>query len=284
MKDAGPGIRFWKYHGLGNDFVLLDEHEAAPRDASFVRAICDRHRGVGADGVLYLSSSDKADAKMVILNSDGSEAEMCGNGIRCAAKHLHDAAGRDTDRVTLETEAGVLEIEVQSSEGRESTLKVDMGPAVIEGRRIPIDYDGAFVGRPVRVGDTEVFATAVSMGNPHLVTFDSFPEGEIERLGPLLSSHPLFPRGANVEFAVPRNGGLKVRVYERGSGWTQACGTGACAAAAAAALQGLAPFGKEIDVLLPGGRLGITVIESMNQVMMSGPARLVFKGVYLDHP
>ncbi len=275
-------IEFWKYEGAGNDFVLFEDYEGTvPRDAEFVRKACDRSCGIGADGLLYLSSVENADARMVILNADGSEAEMCGNGIRCAAKHLYDVRRIRKKSIRIETKAGMRDVGIEATGGAATMLHVEMGAPILDGRRIPMDHDGLFVEQPLRVDGAQVTATALSMGNPHLVTFDELSDSRMERLGPLLEAHPLFPHGTNVEFVRLGEDGLDVRVYERGSAWTKACGTGACASVVAAVLRGLVSCDRPVRVRLPGGELVVTVGEAMDRVLMSGPARLVFLGRYV---
>ncbi len=276
-------MRFWKYQGIGNDFILVEDFDdALPKDEGFVRLACDRAFGIGADGVLYVSSSPQADARMRVMNADGSEAEMCGNGIRCVAKHLYDGGRVRKERMSIDTLAGVLEIGVHAEEGKAAMLEVDMGAPVLDGRSVPIDHDGEFVNGVIEADGRRITATAVSMGNPHLVTFDEFSDEEMAELGPKLERHPFYPRRTNVEFVSVDGGALDVKVYERGSAWTLACGTGACAATVAAALNRLVPFGEPVEVRLPGGKLEITVSEELDNVKMSGPAELVFTGEYME--
>lgn len=217
---------------------------------------------------------------MRVMNADGTEAEMCGNGIRCVAKHLYDTGRVRNDTISIETLAGVLSVVITAEEDKAVMLKVDMGAPILDGRKIPIDYDGEFINGVLKVGGRKISATAISMGNPHLVTFDPLKSDEIERLGPELESHPFFPRRTNVEFVSVEDGTLNVRVYERGAGWTMACGTGACASVVAAAINGIVPFDHPVEVKLPGGKLEITVSRDLSQVQMSGPAELVFEGYY----
>ena len=276
-------MRFWKYEGIGNDFIVVeDRDDSLVKDPEFVRLACDRSFGIGADGILYISESPRADARMRVLNADGSEAEMCGNGIRCVAKHLYDSGWVRKDSMSIDTLAGVLVIGVTAVEGKAEMLDVNMGAPILDGREVPIDHDGEFVNGSIEVAGRNITATAVSMGNPHLVTFDRFTDEEMKDLGPKLESHPFYPRRTNVEFVTVNDGSLDVKVYERGAAWTLACGTGACAATVAAALNGLVPYGEPVRVTLPGGDLEITVAEGLEHVTMSGPARLVFTGDYLE--
>ena len=264
-------MRFYKIQGIGNDFVVVDgfDYPELPDPGALSRRMCDRHFGVGADGLIWLVASDCADARMRIFNSDGSEPEMCGNGLRCAAKYLHDSGRIPGGRMTIETLAGVLAVEVS-----DGGITADMGvprldpaeiPVAAPSNRVMIDLDGR-----------EASFFCVSMGNPHAVTFDCYPEDEsFYRLGAMLERHPLFPARANIEFCRIRDGGVDVRVWERGDGETLACGTGACAVLTAAASQGL--IGREADVRLPGGTLHIRWTDD-GHLFMRGPAETVYTG------
>lgn len=265
-------MRFVKMQGLGNDFVVVDgfcEPEADDMEA-LARRVCDRHFGIGADGLIWMSPSEAADARMRIFNSDGSEPEMCGNGLRCAAKFLYDR-GRAPAEMAVETLAGVLRARVGADGVTAGMGRPRMAPEGIPVRsadnRVEIELDG----RPVRF-------FCVSMGNPHAVTFDLYPEGEaFRRFGALVERHPAFPARTNVEFCRVRDGGIDVRVWERGDGETLACGTGACASLAAAASLG--KIGREADVRLPGGTLRIRWLPD-GEMEMRGPAQTVFSGEY----
>jgi diaminopimelate epimerase len=272
-------VIFWKYQGLGNDFIVVEDYEgSAPKDAAQARMICDRRFGIGADGVLYIGASARADASMRVINSDGSEAEMCGNGVRCVAKHLFDTGKIAQDSMVIETLAGLKKVTCVIENGQVVEVSVGMGPPELDCGRIPMKCEGLFISRKIRIGKIDIKGTAVSMGNPHFVTFDSFSREEQDRLGPTIQGMELFPRGTNVEFARVADGKIEVRVFERGAGWTMACGTGACAAAVAAALNHLVPFDEEVEVRLPGGKLWIKVNEDLSGVEMRGPAVRVFKG------
>ncbi len=270
---------FWKYHGLGNDFILLEDLELqAPTGPEVVRRLCDRRTGIGGDGILYVRPDEEGDAFMKIMNSDGSEAEMCGNGIRCVAKHLYDFAIAPTERMRINTLGGMKEVTVKVTEGEVSEASVDMGAPRLDCQDIPMSCEGQFIDGTVDVSGVQVKGTAVSMGNPHFITFQELTDQQVQELGPVIHSHSLFPRKTNVEFVRPRDGRLDVTVYERGAGWTQACGTGACATAVAAGLRGLAPLGKNVTVRLPGGDLTIKVNKDLSMVRMTGPAVRVFQG------
>ena len=272
-------MRFWKYHGIGNDFVLIDGIGSDVEiDTERCRLICDRNYGVGADGVLFLLPGEDTDVSMRIINADGSEAEMCGNGIRCLAKHAYDFGIVKKEEFTVKTLAGTMTTKVSIDGGKVITVKVNMGSPILEGRDIPIDYDGRFIAQPFAVEGFNLKGNAVSMGNPHFITFSDLSDNEIEKLGPILEAHPFFPNRTNVEFCKIKDGDIYIKVYERGANWTLACGTGACASATAAALNGLVPFDTPVDVRLPGGWLKVTVDKDLKYVYMEGPAELVYEG------
>ena len=272
-------MRFWKYQGIGNDFVLLDGSDGSLEiDAEWCKKVCDRHYGVGADGVLYVMPGESTDITMRIINADGSEAEMCGNGIRCVAKHAYDFGIVKKDSFSIHTLAGDLKADVKVEDGKVKTVRIDMGAPILDGRTVPVDHDGRFIGQPFEADGVKFTASAVSMGNPHFITFTPMDDATVDRLGPILERHPFFPRKTNVEFCSIDDGKINIRVYERGAAWTLACGTGACATTTAAALQGFVPFGEPVDVHLPGGWLKITVDRDLGYVLMEGPAELVFEG------
>lgn len=271
---------FWKYHGLGNDFVLVDATDGSIEvDKEWCRKVCRRNLSVGADGVLYVLPGEDTDISMRIINADGSEAEMCGNGIRCVAKYAFDHGLAKSQIISIHTQAGDKEAYITpGDDGKAATVAVDMGAPILNGRSIPIKHDGRFIDEPFMVGSVRIRGTAVSMGNPHFVTFTELPEETICRLGPELEKNGFFPKKTNVEFCSMKEDKIYVRVYERGAAWTMACGTGACASTVAAAQIGLVPFDSPVDVHLPGGWLKITVSRDMDCVIMDGPAEFVFKG------
>ncbi len=273
-------MRFWKYQGIGNDFILLDGTAGDLEiDTEWCRRACDRHYGIGADGVLYVMPGEGTDITMRIINADGSEAEMCGNGIRCVAKYAADHEVVPGDSMTIHTLAGDLGAEVfRGDDGLVRTVRINMGAPILDGRTVPVDYDGRFIDQPFDADGIPIRANAVSMGNPHFITFTPLDDTTVDRLGPILERHPFFPRKTNVEFCRVEDGKIYIRVYERGAAWTLACGTGACATTTAAALNGLVPFGTPVDVHLPGGWLRITVDKDLGYVLMEGPAELVFTG------
>jgi len=270
------GERLFKYHGLGNDFVVLDRRSSG-QDIGPAEAVqlCDRRRGVGADGVLVLLPSPGAAARMVVHNADGSVPEMCGNGIRCAVKYLVDLGLEHPPFLEMDTGAGRLRCDVAYDEdGAVSEVEVSMGPALLQAPSLPGGHQ-PFIRRELP-GFPGVQGTAVSMGNPHLVLFDR-PGSEAATLGPRLEAHPLFPDRTNVEFVEQLSAReVRIVVWERGVGLTQACGTGACATAAAGVVEKRLPAGEWITAHLPGGPLQVRVAEDLSEVRMRGPAEFVF--------
>ncbi|MBN8227147.1 diaminopimelate epimerase [Corallococcus macrosporus] len=271
--------RIFKYHGLGNDFVVLDRRRTGVDiDAEQSRWLCDRRRGIGADGVLALLPSSRGLARMVVHNADGSIAEMCGNGLRCAVKYLVDHSGQHPAVIDVETGAGVLTCEPGYGDGGVVGVDISMGPARLVAANLPSGATGEpFVNAPVP-GHEDLRGTAVNMGNPHLVLLDQ-PLEAAERLGPTLERHPAFPDRTNVEFVRVDEDGLTVVVWERGCGLTQACGTGACASAVAAVLAKRLPSNAWLRVTLPGGDLRIRVPADLSDIRLRGPVASVFEGV-----
>jgi diaminopimelate epimerase len=283
-------VPFTKVQGLGNDFLVVDlraaEVQSAPAvtEPDVVRALCDRHFGVGADGVLAVLASVAGDARMRVLNADGSEAEMCGNGIRCVAKFLYDTdPSLRRPLLRIETGAGLLDCALQVTNGAVGSVAVQMGRPRLGRDEIPLSPGGA--GRAVRQSITaadRTFAfTAVSMGNPHAVIFVDDAGEDLralaEKYGPALEIAPTFPRRTNVEFARVRGRQIDLVVWERGCGITLACGTGACATVVAAAIEERLPVGMEVPVHLPGGTLQITAAADYSGVTMRGPAVTLFR-------
>ncbi|MEW6447000.1 MAG: diaminopimelate epimerase [Bacillota bacterium] len=271
-------MRFIKMHGLGNDFVIMVGESIAPDPGDLARRICDRHFGVGADGLVFILPSEKADLRMRIFNPDGSEAEMCGNAIRCVAKHAFESGIVDRTELRVETGAGVLVPRLFVDRGRVREVEVNMGRPVLERNLIPMQGPpGRVINEPFYVAGTEYQVTAVSFGNPHCVIFvPDVSAMDLPSIGSAIENHPAFPRRTNVEFVqVLSPGDVRVRVWERGAGETLACGTGACAAAVAAILNGLT--GRRVLVRLPGGELSIVWSED-DHVYMTGPALEVFRG------
>ncbi len=275
---------FTKWQGCGNDFVLFDCRQEAPADyAKLAQQVCDRHYGVGADGILVVLPSDCADFRMRIFNTDGSEAEMCGNGIRCFARYIYDFGLTDKTCFTVETGAGVLVPEIILENGQVTGVKVDMGEPHLLGEEIPVTgFDGQrVIDEPLTVDGKTYRMTAVSMGNPHCVIFvddaENFP---IYELGRQFESHALFPKKTNTEFVeVKDRRHVRMRVWERGAAVTLACGTGSCATVVAGILND--KLDREAEVQLDGGRLIVKWAEN-NHVFMTGPAELVFSGKLTD--
>jgi len=271
-------LAFAKLHGTANDFVYVDARRGLPRDpAALAPALCDRHRGIGADGLILLLDSEQADCRMRIFNADGSVAEMCGNGIRGFAKFVLDRELVRGVPLRVETDAGIKIVEPEMADGRVVRVTVDMGAPVWDGRAIPVAADGEVVERPLEVDGREYRVTCVSMGNPHCVVFlDDVASLPLATIGPRFEYHPFFPRRVNTEFIrVAGPADLEMRVWERGAGETLACGTGACAAAVAAARTGRT--GRCLRVALPGGSLDIDW-QADDHVHMSGDAVEVFDG------
>ncbi len=271
---SGRPERAFKYEGLGNDFVVLDRRDAGDDvSPSASRAICDRRRGVGADGVLVLLPSTRAEARMVVHNADGSIAEMCGNGLRCVAKHLLDRQPA-RDALEVETGAGVLPARARRQGGEVVEVEIELGPARLDARHLPrATGGGPFVAAPVPGVDWP--GTAVSMGNPHLVLLGAPPE-VVREHGPRLEHLSGFPDRTNVEGVRRAAEGLRVSVWERGSGLTDACGTGAAASVAAAVVAGWVPPDVFVPVELPGGKLTVRVSADLQRTTLRGPARFVF--------
>jgi len=282
---VGPvtaAMRFAKYHGAGNDFVLVEDLQDELRlSPSLIALLCDRHRGVGADGLIRIAADDEADFFMDYYNADGEAAEMCGNGIRCLAKHVYDRGLTSAVQVDVKTRAGIKRLAIDASEGVAHRVTVDMGMPALDRKAIPMTGEPAdrFIGQPLEVDGAWYTATALSMGNPHCVLFVPDPKDldgiDLARLGPAVEHRAEFPHRTNVEFVQARDGRIRTRVWERGSGETMACGTGACAALVASALAGLT--GREADVDFPGGTLHVAWDED-DHVSLTGPAVLVFEG------
>lgn len=276
------GIPFLKVHGLGNDFLIVDSTKyAIPETAEFAKRVCDRNFGVGADGVLYYKASKKGDLFMRILNSDGSEAEMCGNGIRCMARWAYETGRVKKTEMRIETLGGIMVCKVnQADDGTVDSVTVDMGAPRLARQDIPMEGKGTYLGEMFEMEPgKKVPASAVSMGNPHFILFTQASKEKALELGPKLERHPWFPNKTNVEFAEPVSGReINLVVWERGAGFTLACGTGACAATVAAAVGSYVEFGREVKVNLPGGSLYITVPKDLSRVWMRGPATFVFAG------
>ena len=283
MTIARKEVRFTKMHGAGNDYIYLDATGEMPEDLpELSRRMSDPHFGVGSDGLVAVMTSDIADFRMRMFNSDGSEADMCGNASRGIAKFVYEKGLTDSETVTLETLAGIKVLHLHVREGVVESVTVDMGAPVLEPASVPVQS----LDPKLRLAEEETVdgrtyrITGVSMGNPHGVIFvDEIDDDLVLRQGPLLEEAPIFPAKANIEFAkVLDRSTIEMRVWERGTGETLACGTGACATAVAAALNGLT--GREVDVLLRGGTLHIRWDETDGHVFMTGPAAFICDGVF----
>lgn len=273
-------MRFTKMQGLGNDYVYVNcfEEKVARPSETAVR-VSDRHFGIGADGLILIKPSEKADFEMEMYNADGSRGEMCGNGIRCVAKYVYDYGLTDQTHISIETLGGIKYLDLIVEEGRVRLVKVDMGSPVLEAEQIPIiGLGNRVLDEPIRVDDMEYRITGVSMGNPHGVVFlEDVKNLEIEKIGPLFEHHECFPNRVNTEFVhVLDRHTAEMRVWERGSGETLACGTGACAVAVACVLNGFTE--EEVTVKLLGGDLQIRWDRETDRVYMTGPAEVVFDG------
>ena len=275
-------MNFTKKQGLGNDFIMIDgfKETLSPDLMTMTKQLCDRHFGIGADGVIIVLPSDKADYRMRIINADGSEVEMCGNGIRCFAKYVYEAGllPQGQDRFTVETLAGIMTPRIVLQGDNATAVTVDMGEPVLERGDVPmLGPVGQAINEPIAVLDTTFSLTAVSMGNPHCVIFvDDVEQIDLIKYGPALENHSAFPRKTNVHFVeVMNRQELRMRVWERGVGITLACGTGACAVLVAAVLNKKTE--RKAKVHLPGGTLEIEWADN-NHIYMTGPAQSVFTG------
>ncbi|MBI4976209.1 MAG: diaminopimelate epimerase [Spirochaetes bacterium] len=274
-------LPFTKMHGAGNDYVYIDCFANKVDDpAALAIRLSDRHFGIGGDGIILITPSDKADARMRMFNADGSESEMCGNGVRCVAKYVHDRGIAKKDTLRIETGRGVLDIKLTVENGAVTRATVDMGVPVLDGRAIPTTLDmPRVINHPVTVGGKTYRFTSVSMGNPHAVIYvDDVAKFPVSEVGPLIENHPLFPRRVNVEFVEKISmAEVRQRTWERGSGETLACGTGASAVCVAGVLSGMT--GNDIAVHLSGGDLAIRWPGEGASVAMTGNAVIVFDGV-----
>ena len=280
------GLKFTKMHGCGNDYIYFNcfETDIADPQQLAIR-LSDRHFSVGGDGVVLICPSDKADAKMRMFNADGSEGKMCGNAIRCIGKFLYDNGIAVKNPLTVETLSGIKTLYLTIGEdGKVSTVRVDMGKAILSPADIPVRLDGeTAVKRPVSIDGVPYEITCVSMGNPHCIVFTDTDVAklDLEKIGPTFECNELFPERVNTEFInVLNDHTLRMRVWERGSGETLACGTGACASAVAACLNGYCRKGEDITVKLVGGELVINYTDEA--VTMTGSATIAFTGELLE--
>ena len=272
--------KFWKMHGIGNDYIYFDCFDWQPDDpAALAVKLSDRHFSVGGDGVVLIMRSAVADARMRMFNADGSEGKMCGNAIRCIGKFLYEIKGMQKPVLKVETLSGIKTLSVNAENGVVRSVRVDMGAAELRPSRIPARFEGErAVNVPLFADGKEYRVTCVSMGNPHCVTFVDDPYSvDLERTGPAFEHHAAFPERVNTEFVrVDGRNELTMRVWERGSGETWACGTGACAVATAGVLNGFCDAGAEITVHLRGGDLSVSYTPEA--VYMTGPAAFAFTG------
>ncbi|ASA21040.1 diaminopimelate epimerase [Paenibacillus donghaensis] len=274
-------MEFTKMHGLGNDFIVVYGEQELPANApELAIALCNRFFGIGADGLVYILPSERGDYMMRIMNSDGSEAEQCGNAIRCVSKYVYDRGLVSSEQIVIETiGAGEQKVTLKVNDGVVETVTVDMGEPVLAGLQIPVAIDAESVlDQTIEADGREFRFTAVSMGNPHCVIYvDDAVTFDLAAWGPKLEVHPLFPRKVNVEFATVRSRShVDMRVWERGAGPTLACGTGACATLVSSVLNGLTDRAAKIS--LKGGDLEIEWNEADNHVYMTGPAEVVYTG------
>jgi diaminopimelate epimerase len=272
-------LEIWKYHGTGNDFVMVEDlDDRTPLDPALVAALCDRHRGVGADGVIRVTRGLEpgTDFFMDYRNADGSLAEMCGNGVRCLAALVHDRGHTSATELEVGTRAGTKHLSLDVRDDAVRAVTVGMGPPAFERGRIPMvgPADQPFLTEPLEVDGRAYKASALSMGNPHVVLFVERDPAEVDvrSIGPRIEHDERFPEQTNVEFVSIEDGAVKARVWERGSGETMACGTGACAAGVAANEAGLVP--ARVEVHFPGGSLLIE--RTADEVLLTGPAERVF--------
>ena len=282
-------INFTKMQGCGNDYVYIDCVKEPVRIADkskLATLISDRHFGVGSDGLIFINPSKIADFEMEMYNADGSRSEMCGNGIRCVAKYVYDHGYTEGKEFTIESMLKVKHIKVYGKDGVCESVRVDMGEPILKPELIPVKLNASedrAVGSEIEVDDKKIKVTCVSMGNPHAVIFmdktESVSTLKIEEIGPKIENHPAFPNRINAEFVniIDRNN-VQMRVWERGTGETLACGTGCCATCVAAVLNGYTD--RDVNVSVLGGKIRIQWDETDNHVYMTGPAARAFEGVY----
>ena len=273
-------IKFTKMHGLGNDYVYIDAiNQKIENESSLAKFVSNRHFGIGSDGLILICKSDIADFQMRMFNSDGSEAEMCGNGIRCVGKFVYDKGLTDKTTVKIETLAGIKTLVLNTKDRKVETARVDMGEPILEAEKIPvISKEQPVKNLELEVENKKFKFTCVSMGNPHAITIvENTKEFDVEKYGKILEVDKAFPKKANIEFAqIIDKENIKMRVWERGAGETLACGTGACATAVACNLNGLTD--RKVNIELLGVTLNIEWNEKDNHVYMTGPAVTVFDG------
>jgi diaminopimelate epimerase len=275
-------MRFSKYHGTGNDFVMIEDlGDQIHLDPSVIAALCDRRRGVGADGLIRIAPAHGADFSMDYYNAEGAPAEMCGNGIRCLAKYVYERGFTNSTEIDVLTRAGIKHLALEASDGIVRMVTVDMGRPAFDRKAIPMAGDpiSTFIGQRFDVDGRTFVSTALSMGNPHVVLLldpaDDLEAFDCPRIGSMVEHHAAFPNRTNVEFAKVVDGRIHIRVWERGVGETMACGTGACAALVACSLAGLT--GRSAELEFPGGLLGVAWRED-DHAFLTGPAVCVYDG------
>ena len=277
-------LKFTKMHGCGNDYIYIDgarEKIPAEQKPEIVKRLSDRHFGIGGDGVIFINPSDQADFEMEMYNMDGTRAEMCGNGIRCVAKYVYDKGLTDRTQISVISAGKIKYLDLHVENGKVSTVKVNMGEPILEACEIPVlaeNEQGEVIADPIEVEGKTYQMTCVSMGNPHAVVFvDDVQKFPLEQIGPKFENHPRFPKRVNAEFVkVLDEETVEMRVWERGTGETLACGTGACATVVACILNGLTK--DTVTVKLLGGTLQVQWDKAENRVYMTGPATTVFEG------
>ncbi|CDE44063.1 diaminopimelate epimerase [Clostridium sp. CAG:411] len=273
-------MKFTKMHGCGNDYVYVNCFKEQVADPSQLAIqVSDRHFGIGSDGLILICPSEQADFRMRMFNADGSEGKMCGNGVRCIAKYVYDYGLTDKTTISIETKGGIKYLELHVEDGKVQTVKVDMGEPILNAKEIPVDWKAEkMIGEKVTIDGQEYEMTCVSMGNPHAVVWvEDTASLPLEKIGPVFETHPMFPERVNTEFVqILNKKEVNMRVWERGSGETLACGTGACATAVACILNGKTE--EEVVIHLLGGDLKIQYDKKTNHVFMTGPATTVFDG------
>ena len=274
-------MKFTKMQGIGNDYVYVDctKENKIENPAELSKKVSNRHFGIGSDGLILIENSNVADFKMAIYNADGSQAEMCGNGIRCVAKFVFDKGLINKENITIETLAGIKQLKLRTENGKVKKVRVDMGEPILEAKKIPVISDkNPVIDLQLQAADKTFTATCVSMGNPHAITFvNNVEEFDVEKYGKILEIKKEFPKHSNIEFVelIDKNN-IKMRVWERGSGETLACGTGSCASVVACILNNKTE--RKVNVHLLGGTLEIEWNKQNNHVYMEGPAEIVFEG------
>ena len=274
-------MKFTKMQGIGNDYVYVDctKENKIENPAELSKKVSNRHFGIGSDGLILIENSNVADFKMAIYNADGSRAEMCGNGIRCVAKFVFDKGLINKENITIETLAGIKQLKLSTENGKVKKVRVDMGEPILEAKKIPVISDkNPVIDLQLQAADKTFTATCVSMGNPHAITFvNNVEEFDVEKYGKILEIKKEFPKHSNIEFVelIDKNN-IKMRVWERGSGETLACGTGSCASVVACILNNKTE--RKVNVHLLGGTLEIEWNKQNNHVYMEGPAEIVFEG------